>query len=68
MAHSYTVIFEKEVEGGYHVFVRLCQDAIHRARPSKKESRIFAKRSDSTSRAWWRMVCHSHRRYPDQAD
>jgi len=36
MAHRFTVIFENEAKGGYHVFCRSAVDAARKAKPSKK--------------------------------
>ena len=48
MGHRFTVIFEKEAEGGYHVFCPHFPAATHRAKPLKRVSRTSAKRLSFT--------------------
>jgi hypothetical protein len=62
MKYRFTVIFEKEDEGGYHVFSPLSLGVTTRVRPWMKVSRTFARLCNFTSRHSWKTDCPFQRK------
>ena len=62
MSHRYTVIFEKEEEGGYHVFCPTLPGCHTQSETIEEGVENIREAIGSTLRAWWKTACQFQRK------